>query len=115
MPVIFHIAREVEWQGTSTDYVPQPFAIEGFIHCSTREQIVPTANNHFPGQNELVLLTIDCDRVNAKIVYENLLGGEQMFPHIYGKLNRDAVIAVTQFAPQDDGTFVFPSAADKQV
>ena len=69
------------------------------------------ANLRFRSQSGLVLLSIDTNRVIAPIVYENLEGGEQKFPHIYGELNLDAVVAVTQFEPGSDGFFVLPSGA----
>ena len=81
------------------------FSVEGFIHCSTPAQVLQVANARFRGRSDLLLLSIDTDRVDAEIRYENLEGGEQLFPHIYGELDRDAVIRVVEFKPQADGSF----------
>ena len=86
-------------------YSPKAFPVDGFIHCSTPEQVVQVANLRFRGQSGLGLLFIETDKVNAEIIYENLEGGKQLFPHIYGKLNVDAVVRVVEFAPQADGYF----------
>jgi uncharacterized protein (DUF952 family) len=70
--------------------------------------VIQVANVRFRGQPGLVLLSIDTDKVTAEIRYENLEGGEQMFPHIYGALNTDAVVKVARFEPGAEGYFVLP-------
>ena len=87
--------------------------MEGFIHCSTHEQVIQVANARFRGQSGLVLLFIDADKVAAEIIYENLEGGPQLFPHIYGELNVDAVAQVAEFAPDADGFFTLPIATNE--
>jgi hypothetical protein len=47
-------------------------------------------HTRFRGQTGLALLSIDTDKVRAEIRYENLEGGQQLFPHIYGEINADA-------------------------
>ena len=90
-------------------YQPEAFREDGFIHCSTQDQVIQVANARFRGQTGLVLLFIDTDKVDAEIIYENLEGGQQLFPHIYGKLNIDAVAHVGDFTPTEDGYFTLPS------
>jgi uncharacterized protein (DUF952 family) len=53
-----------------------------------------------------VLLHIDPSRLDAKVVYENLEGGEMLFPHVYGAIPVAAVFDVTPFRPSADGKFV---------
>lgn len=59
----------------------------------------------FRGRSDLLLLAIDSNRVDATIRYENLLGGAELFPHIYGPLERSAVVAAERLLPRSDGTF----------
>lgn len=110
MPVIFHITAREAWERArpAGTYRPEAFAADGFIHCSTREQVVRVADARFRGTRGLVLLCIDTDRVAAEIVYENLEGGRELFPHVYGGLNADAVAEVLGFEPGADGRFSFP-------
>ena len=110
MAIIFHITTRGAWEDSKPEgsYRPQAFAAEGFIHCSTREQVVRVADARFRGQRGLVLLCIDTERVAAEIVYENLEGGRELFPHIYGALNADAVVEILEFEPGADGRFTFP-------
>ncbi len=84
------------------------FSVEGFIHCSTPAQVLQVANARFRGQSDLLLLSIETDRVGPEIRYENLEGGEQLFPHVYGELNTDAVVRVAEFRPESDGSFKMP-------
>ena len=120
MAIIFHIARREAWanrareasseeQAASGVYQPAMFAIEGFVHCSTGDQVIKVADARFHGQSGLVLLCIDTDKVIAEIRYENLEGGRELFPHIYGELNTDAVVAVAEFEQGVDGYFALPA------
>jgi uncharacterized protein (DUF952 family) len=107
MPIIHHITKRESWDEAKTIgfYSTPTFTDEGFIHCSTPEQIIATANRHYHGQTGLLLLSIETKRVTVPIVYENLVGGEQQFPHIYGQLNLDAVTEVKEFEPGAHGVF----------
>ena len=107
---IYHITTHEAWAIAKREgsYRPEAFAAEGFIHCSTREQVVSVADARFRGRRGLVLLCIDTGRVAAEIVYENLEGGQELFPHIYGGLNARAVVEVLEFEPGADGRFSFP-------
>lgn len=58
----------------------------------------------FFNQKELVLLLIDSDKVQAEIRYEEAEIGE-LFPHVYGELNIDAVYQVIDFETGEDGFF----------
>lgn len=114
MPIIFHIARQEAWanredQSAAGYYRPEMFPVDGFVHCSTSEQVVKVADTRFRGQQDLVLLCIDTDKVTADIRYENLEGGRELFPHIYGEINTDAVVRVAEFAPGVDGYFSLPA------
>ncbi|MEP6636988.1 MAG: DUF952 domain-containing protein [Acidobacteriota bacterium] len=110
MATIFHITSADAWKESQAkgSYRPAAFNDEGFIHCSMSSQVIQVANLRFRGQTGLVLLSIDTARVHPKILFENLEGGEQLFPHIYGELNIDAVVNVSQFVPGADGSFTLP-------
>jgi uncharacterized protein (DUF952 family) len=107
--MILHISTRTDWEAAGAFYAPASLESEGFIHCSTPEQILLPANAMFRGQEGLVLLCIDPARVTAEIVYEDCYESGQEFPHIYGRLNKEAVIKVVDFPPHRDGTFSLPS------
>ncbi len=109
--MIYHITSSAAWTAARTtgSYVADTLATEGFIHFSTRDQVLRVANSRFAGQTGLVLLAVDPARLSAELRYEESHPGEH-FPHLYGPLNLDAVVAVYPFAPQPDGRFQLPPA-----
>ena len=111
MAIIFHITGREAWDRAKTEglYRTEMLPVDGFIHCSTREQVIQVADSRFRGRTGLVLLLIDTDKVTAEIRYENLEGGREMFPHIYGGLDIDAVVRVEEFEPGPEGFFAPPS------
>lgn len=109
--VVFHIIHESAWavaQQTNA-YLPDRFVEEGFIHLSKRSQILRPANLLYRGQADLRLLVIEVERLVAELVYEPGSHGEaELFPHLYGQLNIDAVIDVLDFPCEPDGSFMLP-------
>lgn len=110
MTIIYHIVPASDWQAAQVQgrYEAPRLATEGYIHCSTRAQVVGVANARFRGVRGLLLLAIDESSVRSEIRYENLEGGETLFPHIYGPLETDAVSATYDFPPAVDGSFTLP-------
>jgi uncharacterized protein (DUF952 family) len=110
--VIYHLLTSAEWEAASHNlfYSPAAFAADGFIHCCNAEQLVYVGDRHFHGRLGLVILCIDASRVTAPIKYEDLNGEGMLFPHIYGRLNTDAVERAVNFLPDADGTFRIPPA-----
>ena len=70
-------------------YGAESLRSQGFIHCSTVEQVVQTANRFYRGRADLVLLCIDEALLESEIRYEEGEPGQQ-FPHIYGPLNLES-------------------------
>ena len=61
MATILHIIRGDAWNKAQAAgfYTTETFPTEGFIHCSTPEQVIAVANLRFRGQSGMVLLSID--------------------------------------------------------
>ena len=112
MATILHITTRNKWQGSTTrgQYSHESLQSEGFIHCSTVEQLVGTAERHFKGQDDLVVLKIDSSDIVSVIAYEAAPGSTEEYPHIYGPINHDAVKEVIDFPRSADGSFVLPGA-----
>jgi uncharacterized protein (DUF952 family) len=102
---ILHITTRPDWQAAleAGSYRADSLDSEGFIHCSTSEQIAATANRFYAGQSDLLLLHIDPELLAAELRWEPADG--QDFPHIYGLINLDAVVGVESFGPDGDGVF----------
>ena len=104
---LYHLALVKDWMlGASAEYdtstVGRSLADEGFIHCSFGHQVQRVADLLYRGRADVVLLEIDADCLLAPVRVESLDGGEA-FPHIYGLLNRDAVIRALPVPLLDDG------------
>lgn len=108
--IITHFTPRTHWEEMreSGSYRVASLESQGFIHCSTPEQVVPVANFIAKDWDDVVLLWIDEDKVTSPIVYENLEGGDKLFPHIYGPLNLDAVIKVSDFVRNEHEEYVLP-------
>mgnify|MGYP003347114949 CR=1 FL=1 len=111
--MIVHIAHAEQWeaaQETGGEYLPADFEEDGFIHCSFPDTVAEVANERFAGQDDLVLLWIDPPKVKAGVIYERLPGVEvgDLYPHIYGGLNADAVVGVSRLEAWKSGGFVLP-------
>src|SRR4051794_13490792 len=106
---IYHITSRDAWQQAQAagSYRADTLSTEGFIHTSTGAQVARTANRFYHGRAGLVLLAIDPVQLSAELRYEAASDSE-LFPHIYGPLNLDAVTAVRDFVPGPDGSFSFP-------
>lgn len=110
--LIFHIAARAAWENALHRGVYEPVGLEteGFIHCSTRDQVIETANRWYRGEIGLLLLSIDPQQLRAEVRYELSANPSdercgQLFPHVYGPLNLDAVMKATAFDCEADGLF----------
>lgn len=106
--MIFHIAAKDVWNNSLNSgwYQVPSLEVEGFIHCSNFNQFIRVANFLFRGRQDLILLEIDEERLIAPIKYQGET--EEKFPHLYGKLNTDAVIKTYSFQPNSNGEFEIP-------
>jgi uncharacterized protein (DUF952 family) len=113
MPTILHIAYRDDWQTALAlgSYAGPTLEAQGFIHCSQPGQVLAVANARFTGRDHLLLLCIVRELVTVEIRDENLDGGADLFPHLYGPLNVDAVILAADFTESPEGGFTIPAPA----
>ena len=100
--MICHITTRQAWEEALKEkggYQPPSLHLEGFIHCSFPEQAAATGKRYFAGQSGLILLWIDPARLMAEVRVEGAPPPAEQYPHVYGPLNPDAVIRVTDFDP----------------
>lgn len=96
--IIYHITTNEEWQDALLKgfYEAASLQSEGFIHCSTEQQVAGVLKRYFIGKTDLVKLTIDTSKLKTKLQYDFSPSVNEAFPHIYGAINLDAVIHVGQ-------------------
>ncbi len=73
---------------------------DGYIHLSSAAQLTGTVRKHFAGQEGLIILAIDLNRLAVPVRWEVSRGG-QLFPHLYGRLRMSDVTAHTPLRWQD--------------
>ena len=108
--LIFHIAFESDWnepRHTGTYRVStRDVRLDdvGFIHAGFEHQVARVGSVLYRDVAEsLVVLVIDIDRLDVPVIVENLDGGDEAFPHIYGPLPTRAVVGVERATVTSDG------------
>ena len=98
MPIIYHVTTAAEWNAAKEkgSYSSAALPEEGFIHCSQEEQVAGVLDRYFVGKTGLVKLVIDTEKLQPPFIYEWSPSTTDTFPHVYGAINLDAVIAVEQ-------------------
>lgn len=81
---IYHIATLSEWATYQKKGVIEPTSLqtEGFIHCSTQEQLFGTIQRFYSFEKEIVLIELEIARFGTDLVFEDTYG-HGAFPHIY--------------------------------
>ncbi len=94
---VLHVIDGDSWEQAKAagEYRSESLAGEGFIHCCTDAQLPYVLQTYFAGTEGLVLLRIDLARTSPEIRWADS-GPGGPFPHIYGPLNLDAVVAVEE-------------------
>ncbi len=114
--LIYHITTRAEWEQAKKNgkYAADTLDTQGFIHCSREGQLLRVANSFYKGRQGLVILAIDSGKLTSPLKWEP--GSDltaEVFPHIYGPVNVEAVYNVLAFEPNPDGTFGLPEDLGK--
>ena len=103
---IFHITTESQWQNALEQgfYLADSLEKEGFIHASTAQQVPKVFTAFYADQADLVLLAIAPEKLESPVKWEapvhpdgkktDSIPEVEKFPHIYGKINLNAVTVV---------------------
>ena len=94
-PVIVHVIGRDEWTAVEDVLAPASLDVEVFVHCADPDQVVGVIERYYADRDDLLLLQIDVERVEAPIVREDTTGRGEAFPHVYGPIPRAAVVDVT--------------------
>ncbi len=94
---IFHIANRKEWETDESEYSHPSLNSENFIHSSTKDQVIPTFAKHFSEDGDFILLEIDIPQLVNEVKYEFAPERGELFPHIYGIINKSAVTRTFPF------------------
>lgn len=117
-PTIYHCALSDNWAAAllSGEYRQstrdRTLDEEGFIHAALASQLRKVADDFYRGRDDVVLLTIDTSRLGSELRVENRHGKPERYPHVYGPVPVDAVVAVTPLRCRADGTLELPGSLE---
>tara|TARA_E500000178_G_scaffold242151_1_gene238700 strand:+ start:1449 stop:1820 length:372 start_codon:yes stop_codon:yes gene_type:complete len=103
MKLVFKICLYSEWQEAVNKGVYTGSALDlrdGFIHLSSSDQVIETAQLHFMNISDLLLVAVD--PAGLDIRYEESRNG-QMFPHLFSDLPVSAAVNVQPISMDADG------------
>ena len=95
---IYHVTTKQQWAAAleNGQYESDTLATEGFIHCSTEPQVAGVLERYYQGQRGLLKLKIEKSKVARPLIFELAGSINEVFPHIHGALNLDAVLEVIE-------------------
>ena len=109
MRKIYHLVSKQVWEQLGAGpYQADSLIAEGFIHCSYEEQVARSANRFYADHGELLVLTIDPALLTSPLRHEAATNGE-VFPHIYGPIDRAAIVDVQALRRDANGRWAFQS------
>ncbi len=96
--MIYHVTTQAAWQQAQQQgfYEAPSLAAEGFIHLSTEAQVAGVLERYYKGQTNLLLLHIDESKLLAALKYELAPSVNELFPHVFGVINLDAVTSIQE-------------------
>ena len=102
----FHLIPTDVWAATdpAAALERESLADEGFIHCTDgAEALVETANRYYRDDpRDFVALTVDLDAVTSPWRYDD---PGKPYPHIYGPIDRAAIVGSTPVTRDAGGSF----------
>jgi uncharacterized protein (DUF952 family) len=102
----FHMVPAEVWAATdaSTLYEASSLSTEGFVHCTDGEaELLATANRHYVGDpRAFVALTVDLEATGSPWRIDDPAG---IYPHIYGPIDRVAILRWVPLVRDPAGRF----------
>jgi uncharacterized protein (DUF952 family) len=105
----YHLLPTEAWRAAELEpaaaYAAPSLAVEGFIHCTDgAAALIDTANRYYRDDPRPYLaLTIDLDAAGSPWTIDDPAG---IYPHVYGSIERAAIIAVQPLIRAADGAFL---------
>jgi uncharacterized protein (DUF952 family) len=109
LSTLYKIMPSQQWENAKASGIYEGSEVDvrdGFIHLSAAHQVRATAERHFGGQPDLLLVCVNAEALGDSLKWEVSRGGA-LFPHIYGTLPLSAVTEVTVL-PLLNGAHQFP-------
>jgi uncharacterized protein (DUF952 family) len=111
---LLHLIGRDEWaaaQARGTAYRPPAAEQVGFVHLSSPAQVLIPAERFHAGRDDLVVLVVHPGRLRDPVRWEPGVPpeGDLLFPHLYGSIDHDAVVAVVPLTRDAGGRYEAPT------
>lgn len=108
---IYHLVPTSYWNTwpTQQPFLPAAYAHDGFIHCTAGDALMlKVANNWYQSHpGTYVVLVIDTELLTSELRWEQPADHlAPLFPHIYGPINQEAIVAIRAVQRAPDGEFL---------
>lgn len=105
MQTIYCLVPQAYWaqyEGKES-YLPRDYKQEGFIHATKGNDLLRKVANRVYADfsDELYLMEINEELIQAQVKYEKAKDGN-LYPHIYGELNQNAITGLRRMIRIDD-------------
>ena len=110
MKLIYKLAPKTLWDEMEAKgvFTGAPIDVaDGYIHFSTAETVVETADKWFANETDVLLIAIDEAKLDASALKYEVSRGGALFPHLYADLNLDSVVWVKPLPQKPDNSFDF--------
>ncbi len=116
--MILHLVSAAVWDAVPVggSYAPPSLATEGFVHCTGDDAVLLQVANAFYRElgGDVVALSLDEAKLTSETRWEppahiNADGPQPaagLFPHVFGPLERDAVVLERRFTRAADGRYM---------
>ncbi len=106
--MIYHLTSSEKWLTALDIGIYKYDNTEKMIHCSVEEEVIPTANIHFPTERELIVLAIIDKKMKDKVKWEAVAAREgKLFPHIYGHVPLEVIDTTYMLKKNKEDTWVW--------
>ena len=106
---VYRLATGAEWaEAQKIGRVPLRSIDEkdGYIHLSSRDQLLETARLHFAGENDLLALEIPLHPIASHVKFELAPKRGEAFPHLFASLEVSWVSQALRLVPAKDGFII---------
>ena len=112
MDPIYHLVEPAVWEANPVaDYAVASLDSEGFIHCAFAHQVAKAANRFYAAAPALRVVQLDPARLTSPLRVERpspTSTSAESYPHVYGPIQRAAVVKVHVLTRDGGGRWVFP-------
>lgn len=107
MTVTYHLTPRAWWEAADpvAPLGAPSLETEGFVHCTDgADAMVATANRHYATDpRPFVILAVELDLISSPWRAED---PARIYPHIFGPIDRSAILAVTDAPREEGGSFL---------